>query len=118
MINLAAETKLSQAEEIYKERVLGLSVACGQEAAKRNVKVFIEVSTAQVYDSDKDASDESDKIKPWTTFAKFKYQAEEELRKIAGLNLIIVRPAIVYGVGDVSGISTSMDPSSLTCTQF
>ena len=61
------------------------------------------------------ASDETDKVKPWTQIAKYKLQAEEELRKIAGLNLIIVRPAIVYGPGDVAGISAPFSPASLSC---
>ena len=30
-----------------------LSVNCAKEAAKQNAKLYIEVSTAQVYDSDK-----------------------------------------------------------------
>jgi len=76
------------------------------------------------------ASDESSKIKPWTLVAKSKLKAEEELKNIAGygcpfffffhsfilfshiahltccsLNYVIVRPAIVYGTGDVLGIS-------------
>mgnify|MGYP005873200101 CR=1 FL=1 len=37
--------------------------------------------------------------------AKYKLQAENALKEINGLPLIIVRPAIVYGPGDVSGIS-------------
>ena len=39
--------------------------------------------------------------------AKYKAKAEEELKKITGLNLIIVRPAVVYGPGDFFGISES-----------
>jgi len=69
------------------------------------VKLFIEVSTAQVYDGDKKASSESDKVKPWTLIAKYKQKAEEELKKMSGLNLIIVRPAVVYGPGDIQGIT-------------
>jgi len=37
--------------------------------------------------------------------AEAKLKAEEALRGIKGLNLIVVRPAIVYGPGDVSGIT-------------
>jgi len=37
--------------------------------------------------------------------AKYKLQAEESLRGMSNLPLIIVRPSIVYGPGDVSGIS-------------
>jgi nucleoside-diphosphate-sugar epimerase len=105
VINLAGETKYSQTEEVYKENIIDVSVTCGKAAAKRSVKKFIEVSTAQVYDAGKKPSSETDKVKPWTKLAKAKLTAEEELKKINGLNLIIVRPAIVYGPGDISGIT-------------
>jgi len=105
VVNLAGETKYSQTDEVYKENILDVSVTCAKAAAKRGVKKFIEVSTAQVYDSGKKPSSEDDKLKPWTKLAKAKLLAEEELKKISNLNLIIVRPAIVYGPGDISGIT-------------
>jgi len=104
VFNLAAETKYGQTEAVYNEKVYDLSVKCAQEAAKTKVDRFIEVSTAQVYKPNKDPSKESDKIDPWTNIATFKLKAEEELRKIPGLNIIIVRPANVYGTGDVQGL--------------
>jgi len=105
VVNLAGETKYSQTDEVYKENIIDVSVACATAAAKRGVTKYIEVSTAQVYDSGKKPSTEEDKIKPWTKLAKAKLAAEEELKKIKGLNLIIVRPAIVYGPGDISGVT-------------
>ncbi|KAI8644860.1 hypothetical protein BD408DRAFT_474713 [Parasitella parasitica] len=105
VFNFAAETKYSQVPEIYQERIFNLSVNCAKEAAKRNVKVFIEMSTAEVYDSSQEASTESSKINPWTVIAKHKYKAEEELKKIKGINLIILRPAVVYGPGALSGLT-------------
>jgi len=105
VFNLAAETKYSQTEEVYNERVLLLSVNCAKEAAKQGVKAFVEVSTAQIYDADKKSSTETSKVKPWTLIAKYKLKAEEELKKIDGLNVIFVRPAIVYGPGDVTGLT-------------
>lgn len=105
VVNFAAETKYGQTEEVYNEKVFTLSISCAKEAAKRNVKVFVEVSTAQVYDSGKKPSNENGSCKPWTILAKHKLKAEEELKKIPGLNLIIVRPAIVYGPSDISGIT-------------
>lgn len=82
---------------------------------------FIEVSTAQVYSGDKKSHAEDGKIKPWTQIAVSKLAAEEALLGIEGfveldpefcvglitgarLNVVIVRPAIVYGPGDVAGI--------------
>jgi len=105
VVNLAGETKYSQTEEVYKENIIDVSVSCARAAASRTTAKFIEVSTAQVYDSGKKPSSEDDKLKPWTKLAKAKLAAEEELKKIPKLNLIIVRPAIVYGPGDISGIT-------------
>jgi len=105
VFNLAGETKYSQTEEVYKENIIDVSVTCAKAAAKAGVKRFIEVSTAQVYTGDKKSSTEDDKTKPWTKLAKAKLEAEEELKKITGLNLIIVRPAVVYGPGDILGIT-------------
>jgi len=105
VFNLAAETKYGQTDAVYAEKVLDLSVKVATEAAKQKVDRFVEVSTAQVYEAGKKPSKENSKTDPWTALAKFKLQAEEQLRKIAGLNLIIVRPAIVYGPGDINGLS-------------
>jgi len=105
VFNLAGETKYSQVEAVYQENIISVSVTSAKEAAKRGAKVFVEASTAQVYDSSSKAKKEDAKIKPWTGIAKAKAKAEEELKQIQGLNLIIVRPAIVYGPGDLTGIT-------------
>ena len=49
VINLAAETKYGQTEEVYKEKVLDLSVKVATKAAELGVPKFIEFSHAQVY---------------------------------------------------------------------
>lgn len=80
---------------------------CATEAAKRKVKRFVEVSTAQVYDASGKMCDEAAKIKPWTELARAKLMAEEklaELAKTADLQYVVVRPATVYGIGDTSGL--------------
>ncbi|KAI9208212.1 uncharacterized protein BJ171DRAFT_490658 [Polychytrium aggregatum] len=105
VFNLAAETKYGQTEEVYHDKVYQVAMVVGNEAAKRKVKAFVEVSTAQVYESDKRPSTEESKLKPWTQLAKMKLKAEEDLRKIPGLNLIILRPAVVYGPNDILGIT-------------
>jgi len=105
VINVAAETKYGHNDEVYKERVLHLSVACATEAAKQGVKRFVEVSTAQVYEPTPKPKAEGGKLEPWTNIAKFKLQVEEELKKISGLDFVIVRPAIVYGPSDRTGIA-------------
>ncbi|KAI7896811.1 uncharacterized protein EV154DRAFT_434258 [Mucor mucedo] len=105
VFNFAAETKYSQVPEIYQERIFNLSVNCATEAAKRHIKLFVEISTAEVYDSSQDPSTETSKINPWTVIGKHKYKAEEALKKIDGLNLLIIRPALVYGPAALLGLT-------------
>jgi len=105
VFNLAGETKYSQTEEVYKENIIDVSVTCGKAAAKVGVRRFIEVSTSQVYSGDKKSSTEDSKTKPWTKLAKAKLDAEEALLQVPGLDVVIVRPAIVYGPGDILGIT-------------
>ncbi|KAM3581786.1 hypothetical protein VKS41_005946 [Umbelopsis sp. WA50703] len=108
VFNFAAETKYSQVPEVYQERIYKLSVNCAKEAAKRKVKVFLESSTSEIYDSSKEPAKETSPLKPWTQIAQQKTEACDALKKIEGLNLIIVRPAVIYGVGAPSGITTRL----------
>ncbi|KAF6841409.1 nad dependent epimerase dehydratase family protein [Colletotrichum plurivorum] len=108
VFNCGGETRYSQEDEVYKLRSLGLSLAVGKEAAKRKVKAFIELSTGMVYKPDSSPSKEGDKLKPWSKIAVYKLQAEEELAKIEGLNLVIVRLAHVYGPYASQWVATAL----------
>lgn len=104
VFNLAAATKYSQANEVYQEHIIDVARVCSNAAKRHNVKRFVQVSTGQVYDSGKKPSDESSKIKPWTALAKASLKAEEDVAA-SGVPYNIVRPAIVYGPGDQSGMT-------------
>lgn len=104
VFNCAGITKNSQDDEVYRDNILQIAVLCATEAAKRNVKRFVELSTAHVYAADKKPSAESAKTDPWTRIASFKLQAEARIAAIPGLQYCILRPAIVYGPGDVQGL--------------
>ena len=52
----------------------------------------------------RDRHKESDPVEPWTSIARFKLQVEEQLKNIPGLKYTIIRPAIVYGIGDRNGL--------------
>lgn len=98
MINCGGESRLSQPEDVYRLRSHALSVALGKEAARRNIAAFVECSTATVYKGDnKKARKEGDKTKPGTSLAKWKLTTEEDLQKVPGLNLCILRFARLYG---------------------
>jgi len=106
VLNFAAETKYGQTDEVYKEKVLDLTTKVATESKNRGVERFIELSTSQVYDCEnKKPSKENGKLKPFTSQAKFKLQAEEVLKGMTGLPWVILRPVVVYGPGDSSGIA-------------
>jgi nucleoside-diphosphate-sugar epimerase len=97
VFNCGGETHYSQEDEVYKARSHAVSMAMGTEAARRGVKCFVEVSTGMVYKPDSVPRKESARTKPWSRLAKWKLQAEEDLAKIEGLRLCILRLAHVYG---------------------
>lgn len=108
VVNLAAETRFGLDEAVYQERVVTLLKKCAEEALKKGVKRWIEVSTAQIYDADKKPSKEATaKAKPWTKLARAKYEAEQALLQLAqgkSMEVVVLRPALVYGPGDVNGL--------------
>jgi nucleoside-diphosphate-sugar epimerase len=105
VINLAAVTKYSQAPEVYKENIIEVAKTCAAAAAKNKVKRFVHVSTGQVYEDGKEAKEDAKKLKPWTSLAEASVEGEKAVQGTAGLNFVIVRPAIVYGPGDTQGIT-------------
>ncbi|XP_052784119.1 uncharacterized protein LOC128219954 [Mya arenaria] len=105
VINLAAETKYGQSDKVYSEGIVKLSLNCAREAAKRDVGFYIEMSSGQMSTSDKKAMREDMKAEPWTNLANHKLEVEKELQNIPGLKYSIIRPAIVYGLGDRHGLA-------------
>ncbi|CCX30165.1 hypothetical protein FPQ18DRAFT_57416 [Pyronema domesticum] len=97
VFNCGGDNRFSQDDEIYKQRSLQLSVIAAKEAAKRGVKCWVELSSGAVYKPKREPRSETDKLDPWVRLAKYKLEAEEELKKIEGLNLVILRLANVYG---------------------
>jgi dTDP-4-dehydrorhamnose reductase len=108
VFNCGGETRFSQEEKVYELRSYGLSMTVGKEAAKRNVKCFVELSTGMVYKPDSVPRKETDKLKPWSNLAKWKLKAEEDLAKIEGLNLMVMRVAHVYGPYTSKFLSTAL----------
>ena len=82
---------------MYKARSYNLSLNISAEAARRGALAYIELSTGQVYESKRDPRKETDKLRPGIKLAKWKLSAEEELSRIPGLNLVVLRLAHVYG---------------------
>lgn len=108
VFNLGGETAWSQTYEVYKLRSYQLSLTLAKEAAKRGVGAFVEASTGMVYSSNRTPRVETDKLKPWIKLAKVKLETEQEVSKIAGLNLVILRLPHVYGEYDWGFIAKAL----------
>lgn len=56
----------------------------------------------------KQAATENSDVEPWTTQAKYKREAEQEVLAVGqrGLNVVIFRPAFIYGRGDTHMMMT------------
>ncbi len=107
VFNAAAETRLSLPEVQYEAKVLNLAKINGEAAAKNGVRRFVHFSTCRVYGGSKakkphDETTPRNNMKPWTMQASYSLKAEDALREIDGLDVVILRPANVYGPGDVT----------------
>lgn len=80
-MNCASETKLGQTDPVYKEGIFKLSVNCAKEAAACKVNRYIEISSGQMFSSEKTPHKECDSIEPWTFMSKWK-------RKVRIINVI------------------------------
>jgi len=108
VVNLAGATKYSQPPEVYQENIIDVSRVCAAAASRHGCSRYIEVSTSQVY-SKKDAPTggwaENGTLDPWTGIGTARLEAEQAVSHTNGLNYVIVRPSIVYGPGDVLGVT-------------
>ncbi|EEZ97930.1 uncharacterized protein LOC659370 [Tribolium castaneum] len=113
VVNCAGETKLGQTDPIYEEGILKLSLNCAREAAKQNVKHYIELSSGKMHSSDKAPHKEDAAVEPWSFIGKWKHKVEKQLSDIPNLKFTILRLAIVYGVGDRMGLTPRLIVASI-----
>lgn len=99
------QTRVCQDPSTYRSRCRDLPILCAQIAARNKVPRFIEISTAYVYKSHtRTAPTESERPIPHGKVAMAKREAEIALLNMTDIEVIIVRPALVYGgSGDING---------------
>lgn len=92
-----------EALAVYRNDTCDLSVALAEAALERGIRRFVFVSSIGVHGQScgVQAFQNSDKLKPETTYALAKLEAERALANLSqrGLELVIVRPPLVYGAG-------------------
>ena len=68
-----------------------------KKAQEVGVRRYIEVSTAFVYKSQvKNPANEDADLHPWTLQAKYRLEAEEEIRNLPDLEAVFLRLATVW----------------------
>lgn len=107
VFNCAAETRSGQIDAIYSEGIHKLSINCINEAKHhKQLRRYIEFSSANMLSTSSSPVKESSKIKPWTQIAQQKAKVENDLAKLNNnLNYTILRLPLVYGKGDRNGFS-------------
>ena len=99
-VHILNESIINPLEEFYKINTLG-TLNLAQQAVKSNVKRFIFISSIGVNGNQTlKPFREQDTPSPVDPYAISKHQAEQGLKKIAketGLEVVIIRPPLVYG---------------------
>ena len=101
IVNLAGETRPSLPDIKYEQNTLRIVQRC-LPFVNPEMR-WVEVSTALVYAPATRQLVETAHIAPTTKIANWRYQCETA---ISTLNHVILRPGLVYGNGDFTGIST------------
>lgn len=83
VINLAAETRFGQFDQVYEEGVFRLSLNCAKLAVNQpSLRRFVEISTAMV--SSETPANENCKVMPLSPIGKSKARVEKEISQIDG----------------------------------
>jgi nucleoside-diphosphate-sugar epimerase len=116
VINLAAETRYGQTSSLYQSRCQLLSRECAYKAREVGIKQYIEISTAMIYKpSSSSARKEESTTSDHFLQSSSKLLGEADVIEATlspsspkyltpPLHLTILRPAFVYGPGDVNGL--------------
>ncbi|WEW58742.1 hypothetical protein PRK78_004210 [Emydomyces testavorans] len=108
VIDCGGETRFSQSDDVYRLRTHAPSLAIGKECARRGIRALIQCSSATVYKPESKPRKEGDKTKPAFKLSAWKLTLEEDLKKIPGLNLCILRFPRIYGEYDTGFITPAI----------
>lgn len=105
MFAYVPQTRVCQDPAVYVARCRDLPILCAQAAVHNRVPKFIEISTAFVYKSHSRTAPNEDELPiPHGRIARAKREAELALLAMPGIEIVIARPALVYGdSGDING---------------
>jgi nucleoside-diphosphate-sugar epimerase len=117
VVHLAARAHMTgeapdASAELFRRINVDASVSIARGAAASGAKRFVFISSAGVMgDFSERPFTETDQPRPMSEYAQSKWQAEQALSEIAGetgLELVILRPTLVYGPGNPGNLDRLM----------
>ncbi|GAA5834684.1 hypothetical protein JCM9279_007081 [Rhodotorula babjevae] len=112
VFDFSGETDFAAPDVVHIERTLRLALLLGQSAVAHHAGVYIRTLTPfyRVEGDDKKgrvggAGASEVGAAPWGTMASWHHEAARGLASIDGLNLVLMRPALLYGPHTVTGIT-------------
>ncbi|EJD05728.1 uncharacterized protein FOMMEDRAFT_139088 [Fomitiporia mediterranea MF3/22] len=97
VFDLTGEVRHDRLDMIQISQTVNIARLVGEEAARRNVKAYVRV-THPFYDTpEKGIHDEKESIKPSGIRGVWWHETLRVLANIENLNLVILRPGLVYG---------------------
>lgn len=109
IVHLAARVHVMQETSanpltVFRKANVEATLKLARVAAKKNVRRFVYISTVKVNgEQTRDCSfTEKDELNPLDPYARSKFEAEQKLMNLgeeSGMEIVIIRPVLVYGPG-------------------
>ncbi|GJN87141.1 hypothetical protein Rhopal_000086-T1 [Rhodotorula paludigena] len=108
VFDFTGETDFNAPEVVHVERTLRLALLLGQSAVKHKVGAYVRALPSfyrLVKDKKGKVGAEGEAAAPWGVMSSWHHEAARGLANMEGLNLVLVRPALLYGPFTVTGIT-------------
>ncbi|KAI9230908.1 MAG: hypothetical protein DHS80DRAFT_28360 [Piptocephalis tieghemiana] len=113
VFNCSAAAHDWDVEEVLRQRYIVKPRLCAQHVMSHNVPVYVHLSTGCFYKDDGFRNDESRPLTPVTKIGQYVIDMEKELASIPNLPMVLVRPAIPWGLDDFGLLPAMMVGSIL-----
>ncbi|CCM03854.1 uncharacterized protein FIBRA_06003 [Fibroporia radiculosa] len=97
VFDLTGEVQWDRPEKVQINNTLRVARLLGQEAARRGVQAYVRIMHPYYECKEKGAHDEKEDVKPDGVLGTWWHETLRTLGAIEGLNLVVVRKALVYG---------------------
>ncbi|THH10269.1 hypothetical protein EW145_g1430 [Phellinidium pouzarii] len=107
VFDLTGEVRHDRPDMVQIQQTVNIARLVGEEAARREVKAYVRVTQAFYETSEKGTHTEKESVKPSGIRGVWWHETLRVLANIENLNLVILRPGLVYGPHVEYGILTT-----------